>query len=54
MEGGGLDGVLEYRTELLDQATVVRWVGEFTGLLGQVARDSDRPLGEYTLSAAQA
>jgi hypothetical protein len=53
-EGGGLDGLVEYRSELLDAATIVRWVGDYLQLLGQVGQDSERPLSEYTLSAAQA
>jgi hypothetical protein len=51
-EGGGLDAVLEYRSELLDAATIARWVEDFLRLLGQVGQDSERALGEYTLSAA--
>jgi hypothetical protein len=54
MEGGGLDGVLEYRNELLDATTIARWVDQFVHLLGQVGQDSERPLGEYTLLEARA
>ncbi|MGZ3460813.1 MAG: condensation domain-containing protein, partial [Archangium sp.] len=45
--GGGLDAVLEYRTELFDSSTMVRWAEHYVHLLGLVGQDPERPLGEY-------
>ena len=42
----GLDGYLEYNTDLFDTATVQRFLGHFQALAAGVAADPDRPLSE--------
>ncbi len=50
----GLDGVLEYRRELFDPATVERLLGHFRTLLAALVADPGRPLaGLPLLSAAE-
>ncbi|MEU5211497.1 non-ribosomal peptide synthase/polyketide synthase [Streptomyces sp. NPDC020742] len=50
-DGDGLTGLLEYRTDLFDAATVARMADQLLLLLGGVAADPDRPLGEVPLLA---
>ncbi|MFF7793120.1 non-ribosomal peptide synthase/polyketide synthase [Streptomyces sp. NPDC007991] len=42
---GGLDGILEFDTDLFDRATVERMTGWLIRLLEAVAADPDRPVG---------
>ena len=48
--GGGLSGTLEYKTDLLDPATVERWIGHWGTLLAEIASAPDRPLSELLVS----
>ncbi|WP_042368094.1 non-ribosomal peptide synthase/polyketide synthase [Streptacidiphilus neutrinimicus] len=54
-DGDGLTGLLEYRTDLFDAATVERMADQLLCLLTAVAQEPDRPLGGLPLlSAAEA
>ncbi|MGH3611273.1 MAG: amino acid adenylation domain-containing protein, partial [Pseudonocardia sp.] len=44
-----LDGALQYNTDLFDASTVERMVGHLLVLLGGIAVDPDRPVGELPL-----
>ncbi|MEW1749997.1 non-ribosomal peptide synthase/polyketide synthase [Streptomyces angustmyceticus] len=48
-DGDGLTGLLEYRTDLFDATTVARMAEQLVLLLGGVAAEPDRPLGELSL-----
>ncbi|MGW7486404.1 non-ribosomal peptide synthase/polyketide synthase [Streptomyces sp. NPDC054786] len=48
-DGDGLTGLLEYRTDLFDASTAVRMAEQLVILLGGVAAEPDRPLGELSL-----
>ncbi|MGW7573424.1 non-ribosomal peptide synthase/polyketide synthase [Streptomyces sp. NPDC054765] len=48
-DGDGLTGLLEYRTDLFDAATVERMAGQLVTLLTGIAAEPDRPLGELSL-----
>ncbi|MYT29118.1 MULTISPECIES: condensation domain-containing protein, partial [unclassified Streptomyces] len=48
-DGDGLSGLLEYRTDLFDAATAARMADQLLVLLGGVAAEPDRPLGELPL-----
>ncbi|MFI1198400.1 non-ribosomal peptide synthase/polyketide synthase [Streptomyces sp. NPDC020883] len=48
-DGDGLSGLLEYRTDLFDAPTAARMADQLVVLLGGVAADPDRPLGELPL-----
>ncbi|MGH3842539.1 MAG: non-ribosomal peptide synthase/polyketide synthase, partial [Pseudonocardiaceae bacterium] len=43
---GALAGVVQYNTDLFDLATIERMVGHLLVLLGGIAADPDRPVGE--------
>ncbi|HEU4407574.1 MAG TPA: amino acid adenylation domain-containing protein [Polyangiaceae bacterium] len=49
-DGGALRGVLEYATDLFDEATAVRLVGRLRALLEGVARDSSARLGALPIA----
>ncbi|BDH12172.1 non-ribosomal peptide synthase/polyketide synthase [Streptomyces hygroscopicus] len=48
-DGDGLTGLLEYRTDLFDAPTAARMAEQLVILLGGVAAEPDRPLGELSL-----
>ncbi|WP_260636943.1 non-ribosomal peptide synthase/polyketide synthase [Streptomyces angustmyceticus] len=48
-DGDELTGLLEYRTDLFDAATAARMAEQLVLLLGGVAAEPDRPLGEVSL-----
>ncbi|MEU5017771.1 non-ribosomal peptide synthase/polyketide synthase [Streptomyces angustmyceticus] len=48
-DGDELTGLLEYRTDLFDAATAERMAEQLVLLLGGVAAEPDRPLGEMSL-----
>ncbi|MFE9450989.1 non-ribosomal peptide synthase/polyketide synthase [Streptomyces sp. NPDC006739] len=48
-DGGALTGLLEYRTDLFDDATVQRMAGQLLRLLEGAADGPDRPLGTLPL-----
>jgi amino acid adenylation domain-containing protein len=48
-EDGGLRGMLTYRTDLFDAATVQRMLDHYAALLAEVAADASRPLADYAL-----
>ncbi|HVS00088.1 MAG TPA: amino acid adenylation domain-containing protein, partial [Thermoanaerobaculia bacterium] len=50
--GGGVEGDLEYRTDLFDGPTVGRFAGQLTHLLLAAAGAPGRPLGELSLLSA--
>jgi len=52
VRGGELFATFEYRTDLFDHATVMRWAGHFAHLLGSVAADPDVPLSKIDLLPA--
>jgi hypothetical protein len=47
----GLDGWVEYSSDLFDEATISRMTNHFLMLLEQIANDPDRDLGSYSISA---
>ncbi|GAB2993940.1 non-ribosomal peptide synthetase [Saccharothrix stipae] len=47
--GDAFLGLLEYNTDLFDEATVVRMAGQLTRLLEQAVTDPGRPVGELSL-----
>ncbi|MTE22395.1 amino acid adenylation domain-containing protein [Streptomyces sp. TRM43335] len=53
-DSGELRGEAEYRTGLLDAATVRRMIGDWTGLLDAALADSGRALPRLTVAAASA
>src|SRR5215470_16120780 len=45
----GLEGSVEYATDLFDRATIERFVGNFKTLLEAVVVEADRPISELPL-----
>ena len=52
-DGDGLAGLLEYRSDLFDEATVRRMAGQLLRLLEGAAAEPDRPLGTLPLLSAR-
>ncbi|HEV2852268.1 MAG TPA: amino acid adenylation domain-containing protein [Thermoanaerobaculia bacterium] len=52
-QGDGLIADFEYRTDLLDRATVTRWAGHFAHLLASVIASPDAPLSKIGLLSAE-
>ncbi|HEY0735024.1 MAG TPA: amino acid adenylation domain-containing protein, partial [Herpetosiphonaceae bacterium] len=48
-EPDGIHGLLEYNTDLFDEATITRLVGHFTTVLAAIAADPDRSVAELPL-----
>jgi amino acid adenylation domain-containing protein len=51
-DNGGLQGHLEFRRDLFDDATAARWVGHLRVLLEAIAIDPDRRISELPLLTA--
>jgi amino acid adenylation domain-containing protein len=51
-EGGGLNGVIEYATDLFDAVTIARLASHFTTLLEGIVANPDARIGELTLLGA--
>jgi amino acid adenylation domain-containing protein len=50
-DGAGMEGVLQYSTDLFDRATVQRMLGHLRRVLEQVAADADQPISQLDLLA---
>ncbi len=48
-QDGGLRIDCDYNTDLFDEATIERWIGQYRTLLGEIAADAGRPIAELPL-----
>jgi amino acid adenylation domain-containing protein len=48
-QGEGVQGRIEYSTDLFEEATIARWAGHYRTLLSSLAREPDRPLASLAI-----
>jgi amino acid adenylation domain-containing protein len=48
-QGGGVQGRIEYSTDLFEEATIARFAGHYRTLLSSLAREPDRPLAALAI-----